>query len=96
MIHDGKRPNKLELAVQRELLVTEGRLDALRFTVACGFDPSRITAELAERESIIESLLSMNPSPMAPGAGPRVYRDAYVNTLHETLELIRSETEDAV
>lgn len=96
MIHDGKRLSKIELAVQRELLITEGRLDALRFAVACGIDPTRIAAELTERESIIASLLNMNPSPMAPGAGPRVYRDAYVSALHETLELIRSEQEDTV
>ena len=96
MIHDGKRLSRLELAVQRELLITEGRLDALRFVVACDISPTRIAAELTERESIIESLLNMNPSPMTPGAGPRVYRDAYVNALRETLELIGSEKPDTV
>ncbi len=70
-----------------EALRTNGRSDAFAFALKCDGDLPQLQREIQE----IEEMMSdprMQTGPMAPGHGPRIYREAYLEGLREALGVI--------
>jgi hypothetical protein len=88
---DDSRPSgyfpssKAEFAVWREQLRARGRCEALLFAMKCKADPVAIEAKIQEEEELISRHVD---GPMAPGASPRIYSDAYIAGLREALRII--------
>lgn len=82
--------SELEYALRREEWLAEGRLNAFQFAIACQGDLDCILDEIRAREEVVAKLAADYPKgPMAPGASPRIYRDAYLAGLREACDLIR-------
>ena len=82
--------SRLEYALRREEWLAEGRLNAFQFAIACQGDLKRILDEIRAREEAIAELAAEYPNgPMAPGASPRIYRDAYLTALREAAEIVK-------
>lgn len=87
------RVDQIEHALLRQGWMAEGRFNAFAFAAKCRADVSCIQAELESEEVRIQEMLASisfgSNNPMAPGASPRIYRDAYISGLREALALIQ-------
>ena len=72
---------------------SEGRYNAFQFALRCAGDIQQLHNEIHDVEIRLATPSPLRQSPMAPGAGPRIYQDAYLAALHEVLELIVSNTD---
>jgi len=77
----------IEATLRRHAWLAEGRMDAFRFTLECHGNLTQIEAKLQDIEDLISDpdLIS---GPMSPGAGPRIYREGYLNGLREAISII--------
>ena len=67
-----------EVAIFRILSATEGRHEGFRFVMQHQGDVNQIETEIQERE---ELMVRQKNGPMAQGATPRLYMDAYLAAL---------------
>ena len=71
----------------RALSVAGGRYEAFQFVMQCKGDVIAIQTEIQEREELIATLIDR---PMKAGTTTRAYRDAYIATLKESLQIIQN------
>lgn len=78
-------------ALRRAAWFSGGKSDALQFAVKCQGNAGQIQAEIQRVEEMISEIESVNPDgPMSPRAGPRIYKDGYLEGLREALDIILS------
>ena len=90
-------PNSSSLSTQvwaalwRQALLADGRRDAFEFALKCDGDLAQLKSQVRE----IQRLMSdpdMLKGPMAPGNGPRIYREGYLAGLKEAMNMVSAAT----
>lgn len=78
--------------LRRLTWIAQGRAEAFQFALECEGTLNTLLEELSN----IEELLTkphMLAGPMAPTAGPRIFRDGYISALKEVIALVRDAQE---
>lgn len=90
--HESKLPWGIRGPLMKAACVSQARSDAMVFALKVDGDIDAIRAEIEDRESTLHELLNSTSfgesNPMAPGASPRIYMDAYLAGLREAIEMI--------
>lgn len=82
-----KLPTKVWSALWKEALSTDGRSDAFAFALECDGDLPQLHDKLQEIEEMMADP-AMLKGPLAPGNGPRIYRDGYLAGLKEAIAIL--------
>lgn len=83
----GRLPVKVWATLWREALIADGRSDVFEFALQCEGDLEQLKGKLQEIEEMMSDP-DMLKGPLAPGSGPRIYREAYLNGLKEAIAMI--------
>ena len=89
---------KVEYELRKSALTASGQMDGLNFALQVSGDRESIDKEIADREEARQRFLENSSfgenNPMALGASPRIYLDAYISGLHAAIALIEKLTDD--
>lgn len=72
-------------------LFASGKLEALRFAWEVRGNLSQLQAKVQEIEELISNPGEALKGPLSPGAGPRIYRDGYLEGLKEAIKIISTD-----
>ncbi len=85
--HSGNFPTRVWAALWREALLADGRSDAFEFALQCEGDLVQLRDQAQETQELMSDP-DMLKGPMAPGSGPRIYREGYLVGLNEAISII--------
>jgi len=79
---------KFPFSFHYQRLFASGRLEALRFAWEVRGNLSQLQAKVQEIEELISNPGEVLKGPLSPGAGPRIYREGYLEGLKEAIKII--------
>lgn len=87
--HSSNFPSTVWSALWREALLADGRSDAFEFALKCEGDLIQLRDQVQETQELMSDP-DMLKGPLAPGNGPRIYREGYLAGLKEAIDIVSS------
>ena len=85
---------RIQQAIRNQLLAANAHAEAMQLAWDSKGDLDRLREELLDTEDLFKDP-KLTAQSMAPGASPRIYKEAYAHALRKAIEIIGGDVEPA-